>query len=402
MSQKYDGFKTIEYYWNSSDWLGRRMLFLSGPRQVGKTTLIGKTLCTNPQAQFNWDHKKVSRLYRRDPDFFAGVKSSWIYFDEIHKQPHWKDILKGIYDTYKQTYHFVISGSARLDTFKRSGDSLVGRYFHTQLFPINFPDLVRNDFANYDSAEKLILAAADLSDPIFLDDLITLSGFPEPFFKGSASYYKRWSRQHRDLILSEDLRDLSRIVELGKLDHLFEMVRQSSGQVQSFSNLARDLETDHKSVFRWLEMLVKIQLVFMVPPYSKNIRRAYKKEKKYYCVDWSSASNQIFENYIACCLLRTTTLWEDRFGDRWQLYYLRTHDGTEIDFLICRDGKPWLLVEVKEGTPDIPRAAYRFSHELSVPCVIVTRKSGIFKKITGDHKQKLFCISWGKLGQLLA
>ena len=146
MSQFYGHKRSVEFFWTTPGWLGGRMLFLSGPRQVGKTTLVRRTLCPDDRTYFNWDHRGVRSRFLQDPDFFAGAPAGWICFDEIHKRPKWKDILKGIYDTHRDRYRFVVTGSARLETFKKSGDSLAGRYFHTHLYPLNLPDFRKDDF----------------------------------------------------------------------------------------------------------------------------------------------------------------------------------------------------------------------------------------------------------------
>lgn len=391
-------FRTIESYWSSPKWLGNRMLFLSGPRQVGKTTLVTQTLCQDTQAYYNWDNRKVRIAYQKDSDFFTNTESSWICFDEIHKRPRWKDILKGIYDSHKNRYRFVIIGSARLDTFKKSGDSLVGRYFHTHLFPLNIADFAKIDPFLPENPLRLITQAVDLKDAKNLDGLLNLGGFPEPFFSGSEQFWKRWSSNHHDLIITEDIRDLTHITEIDKMEALLQMLEPSIGQPISYRNLSLDLETTHGSIRRWLEMLGKVQLIFPVPPYHKKIRRAYKQEKKWYYVDWRAAEKNIFENYIASSLYRAVTLYSDRFGEKMTLHFVRTHDGTEVDFLICKNNKPWLLIEGKEGTPQISSAIHRFTTELKVPCFVVTAKKNLFKTI---KKNKIYAISWAKLGQLL-
>ena len=394
-------FRTLEHFWTDPAWLGRRMLFLSGPRQVGKTTLVQSRLCPSKESYFNWDDRRVRLLYQKNPDFFANVASSWICMDEIHKRPKWKDILKGFYDIYKNQFQFVITGSAKLETFRKSGDSLVGRYFHTRLFPLNLGDFAKCDFQLPKNPEELLRHAADNKDRAELEDLLMLGGFPEPYFSSSESFWKRWSSNHRDLIVQEDLRDLSKIVEVDKVEMLLEMLQPSIGSTLSFRNLAQDLETTHGSVKRWLEMLHRVQLVFPVSPYSTNIRRAYRQEKKWYYMDWRGAGEANFENYVAASLLRAVTLYTDRCGEKMSLHFVRTHDGAEVDFLVCMNKKPWLLIEAKEGGTEISSAVYRFSRELKVPCVVVTPKKNIFKKMVGKEGQKIYSISWGKLGGLL-
>jgi uncharacterized protein len=401
MKPKYDSFRTIQNYWISDDWLKNRMLFLSGPRQVGKTTLVASTICTKDAGYFSWDSRKVRLAYQKDPDFFASAESAWICFDEIHKRPKWKDILKGAYDDYKDRYKFVITGSARLETFKKSGDSLVGRYFHTHLFPLNLPDLRKNNFQLPGNAVELAELASSSADMHELDDLMTLGGFPEPFFSGSEDFWKRWSMNHNDLIVQEDMKDLTRVIEIDKIEALLEMLKPSIGNTISLRHLAEDLETTHGSIHRWLQILNKVHLIFPIPPYTKNVRRTYKQAKKWYFMDWRFADSNRFENLVASSLFRAAALYADRFGDPVDLRFVRTHDQTEVDFLLIRNGKPWLLVEAKEGVPETTRGVYRFTNELRVPCFIVTRKPGIFKKEKTGGAIPIFCMSWSKLAQNL-
>lgn len=401
MSPHRDQFHSIQHFWDDPSWLGRRMLFLSGPRQVGKTTLVTTTLCREPSAYFNWDHRLVRRTYQHDPDFIAGLRAEWICFDEIHKRPKWKDILKGLYDTYKDRFRFVVTGSARLETFRKSGDSLVGRYFHTHLFPVNLADLHRQDCDLPVQAVTLLVNAVDIAVTDHLEDLLHYGGFPEPFFAGRETFWKRWSTNHLDLILREDMRDLTRVIEIDKIAQLLELLKPCAGQLVSQRSLANDLECSHGSIRRWLEILHRLHLVFPVPPYSRKIRRAYSIDKKWYFMDWRAADNNLFENYIAASLLRAAALYTDRYGDRFSLHFVRTHDGAEVDFLLCREGKPWLLVEAKEGNPNPTSAVHRFSEELGVPCAIVTRKNHIYKRTLCKGKPPIYAMSWAKLGALL-
>ncbi|MBI4365757.1 MAG: ATP-binding protein [Deltaproteobacteria bacterium] len=401
MIPNYDSFRSIQHFWDDPQWLRQRMLFLSGPRQVGKTTLVTSTLCTDNTAYFNWDNPQVRRVYISDPDFIAPLTAQWICFDEIHKRPRWKDILKGLYDTYKGRFRFVVTGSARLEAFRKSGDSLVGRYFHTHLFPLNLSDFHKTDFTLPSHAADVLAAAADTTDADGMEELLHCGGFPEPFFAGDEAFWKRWSLNHLDLILREDMRDLTKVVEIDKIAHLVELLKPCAGQLVSYRNLANDLESSHGNIRRWLEMLHRLYLVFPITPYARKIRRAYKVEKKWYFMDWRVAAHNLFENYVAVSLLRAAMLYTDRYGEPFSLHFVRTHDGTEVDFLLCREGNPWLLIEVKEGLPEISSAVHRFSSELHVPCAVVTRKSHIAKKNSGREKTPIYSLSWAKVGRLL-
>lgn len=376
------------------------MLFLSGPRQVGKTTLVKNELCKG-EGYFNWDLPAVRSSYRKDQTFFLRPNlkpSDWICFDEIHKRSQWKDILKGIFDAYSDQCRFIVTGSALLETFKKSGDSLVGRYFNTHLFPINLGDFRKSDFKFYPQGSDFTSAVLDSPETAGLKELLEFGGFPEPFYAASESFWKRWSIQHQDLIVHQDLRDLTRIQELDKIEALLEMLKPGLGNPVSNLSLARDLEASHTTVKNWLLQLEKVQLIFKVSPYSKNIRRSLSKEVKWYFSDWRLAEKDRFENYLAATLLRAVTLWKDRFGEAFSLHYIRTHSGQEVDFLICLNRKPYLLIESKEGKPDPTSACHQFADLLKVPCLIITAQSGIARKVPGAE---IFQISASRLGTVL-
>lgn len=398
-------FSSIQHFWTRSDWLGKRMLFLSGPRQVGKTTLVRSSLLSKPELYLNWDLAQVRSSYRQNPSFFYSGHVSpqdWVCFDEIHKRAHWKDILKGVYDQYRDDFRLIVTGSALLETFKKSGDSLVGRYFTTHLFPINIGDFRSEDFRQYTSAHTLIDHALQSGENTVIEELLELGGFPEPFYAGKAEFWKRWSNQHRELIVSQDMRDLTRIQDLDKIELLMEMLVPNIGSQVSNAGLGKDLEVAHTTVKNWLIQLEKVQLIFPVRPYTKKIRNLFKKEVKWFFTDWRFAGENRFENYVASLLHRSVVLWKDRWGENFSLHYVCTHQGSEVDFLISLDGKPFLLVEAKSGKPDPSPNYFLFSEKLQVPCLIVTPLPGYARRVKGhDSSAEVIQLSVSKLAQVL-
>ena len=393
----------IDFYAFDPDWILGRMLFISGPRQVGKTTYAMKKIKELGGSYFNWDEREIRKAYEEQSSFFvkSSKLNSLIIFDEIHKRKNWKDILKGIYDTHKSNYHFVITGSAKLDTFRRSGASLVGRYFLTHIFPISAGDLLRLNFKEYVSSLKLLKNVLDLNKSISSEDLNSLlrfGGFPEPFFKGSESVFRRWQKQHQELLIREDLRDLSNIQNLDKVENMVNLLEKNVSSTISYNSLARDLETDHKSVKQWLMQLEKIMLTFTVKPYFKQIQKTLRKNPKVYFYDWSFVKSHgpRFENFIACQLLKAITLWNERFGYNFDLYFIRTYSDKEIDFCITFDNKPWLLIEAKYGYPEVSQAIKEFSRQLKVSAIILTNEENWNVK-----KEDIYIFSVGRFLSLL-
>lgn len=379
----------IDYYALDQNWLNHRMLFIAGPRQVGKTSYVKQKIKELGGSYFNWDEKKVLNAYQEyAEDFFTqdSTKNSLIVFDEIHKRHKWKDILKGVFDAHRESYQFIITGSARLDTFRRSGDSLVGRYFLTHILPISVGDLINLNFCAFTDARSLLERAANTEPQINeaeLEQLITLSGFPEPFYSGQQSFYDRWSEQHEELLVREDLRDLTQVQNLDGVEKLITLLKPRLASPVSLNSLAEDIEVKQDSIKKWLLQLEKIMLIFKVQPWSKKIQRSIKKSPKVYFYDWASIKDpgKRFENFIAMQLYKACILLKDRYGLKFELNYIRTYDEQEVDFLISLDSKPWLLIETKLGKPESSNALTKFSKIFKIPALILSAQDGFnYKK----------------------
>lgn len=310
--------------------IDKKILLLTGPRQCGKTTL-SKMLTTDFQyinhdlaehrlllAEKSWDREKAL-----------------IIFDELHKMHEWKSWLKGIYDVEGIPPGLMVTGSARLDAFRKVGDSLAGRHFQFRLHPIDL---------------KEALAYSDLEAPDIFTRLMTVGGFPGPFLNGTTRYYNRWKRSHIDLILKEDLLTLSAVRDIQSIETLIELLRSRVGSPVSSNSLARDLQKSPNTIQSWLKLLEDLYVIFRFTPYHNNIARSILKEPKFYFYDNGMVLGDDgikLENIVACALLKEAHRCQDVEGENCRLHYVRNKDGQEIDFLVTRANKPERLIEVK-------------------------------------------------------
>jgi predicted AAA+ superfamily ATPase len=311
--------------------LRRKMVFVSGPRQVGKTTLA-KSLAGARQGYLSWDiaeHRE--RILRRQ----LPPGSLWI-FDEIHKHRPWRNYLKGVYDARPPGQRILVTGSARLDLYRHGGESLQGRYHHLRLHPLSVGELG-------------IKARAGLMT------LLRLGGFPEPFFGGSETQARRWSREYRNLLVREEVTSLERVQDLGTLELLMLRLPELVGAPLSINALREDLQVSHKTVANWVAILERLYALFRVPPFGAPRIRAVKKEQKHYHLDWTlvPAEGPRFENLVAAHLLKWVHHEQDSKGRDLELRYFRDSDGREVDFVLTEARKPILFVECKWSDTDV-------------------------------------------------
>lgn len=307
--------------------LARKMVFVGGPRQVGKTTLALQ-VAGGRRGYLNWDvpeHRE--RILKRElPD------APLLVFDEIHKYRSWRNWLKGLYDARggEKTLRILVTGSARLDLYRFGGDSLQGRYHYLRLHPLS-------------AAELGLKTAGDLAG------LLRLGGFPEPFLGQSEPEAKRWSREYRNRLIREDVTSLERLQDLGNLELLMLRLPELVGSPLSVNALREDLRVSHRAVARWIDVLERLYAVFRLPPFGAPRVRAVRKEQKHYHFDWSlvPADPPRFENLVASHLLKWVHFEVDSRGRDLELRYFRDVDGREVDFVVTEERKPILFVEAK-------------------------------------------------------
>ena len=359
--------------------LDQKLVLMSGPRQVGKTTL-SKALYPGNSEYFNMDNVEHRLLiqkqaWRRDCDL--------VIFDELHKVRKWKSWIKGIYDTEGVRPRLMITGSARLDIYRKGGDSLAGRFYSYRLHPFSVAE-VKEEYT------------ADTA----LEHIMKVGGFPEPFLKGSADYAKRWRRSHIDRILREDLLDVASVRNLRSIETLVELLRNSVGSTISYESLSRDLQVSPHTVKQWIGMLESLYILFVVTPFHRNISRSLIKQPKVYFYDTGFVREDEgarFENAVACALLKRLHFLEDAAGERCALHYVRDKEKREVDFLTVRDGSPEWLVETKVSDIEISSLKHfygYFSKKLKPVLLIKDLKrelflDGVHVKRAGDWLQNL-------------
>ena len=308
------------------------MIFVAGPRQVGKTTLA-RMLPDAGRGYLNWDvAEDRERILRRE----LPPSDLWI-FDEVHKYRGWRNYLKGLYDGRPPGKRILVTGSARLDAYRFGGDSLQGRYHLLRLHPLSAAELA-------------------LSTTGELLDLLTLGGFPEPWFGATQVEARRWARDYRTVLLREEIAGLERVQDLGNLELLMLRLPDLVGSPLSVNALREDLQVSHKTVAGWLRVFERLYAVFRLPPFGAPRLRAVKKEQKHYHLDWSVVPGEAarFENLVACHLLKWVHYRQDTEGLDVELRYFRDTDGREVDFVIADRGRPVLCVECKwsDAPPD--------------------------------------------------
>lgn len=336
----------------------RQMLFVSGPRQVGKTTLAKAIVEQQHGQYYNWDNRQhrqwilqsVSNSTDAELLNQIGVhelrtQRTVVAFDELHKYKDWKNYLKGLFDLYEQQLAVLATGSARMDIFRKGGDSLMGRYFHYRMHPLS----LREISAPHTAGQLL----QDLQRPgsAALEQLRRFGGFPEPFLKADTRFYNRWQQLRQQQLIFEDIRDTNTVQDIAHLDVLATLLREQSGQVIRYSTLANQINVSVDTIRRWVTLLESFYYAFRVRPWFQNLASALRKEPKIYLWDWSQVKDigARHENLIASHLLKAVHWWTDHGLGDYQLHYLRTKDQKEVDFLVSRDNQPWLLVEVKSS-----------------------------------------------------
>lgn len=349
--------RRIQYNYILKD-LSKKMVFLVGPRQAGKTWLA-KEIARSFQhpVYLNYDRKEDRTIIHSE----AWLESTdLLVIDELHKMPNWKQYIKGVFDTKLQRMAILVTGSARLDTFKSAGESLAGRFFVHHLLPLS-PAELNNTAYNQD-----------------LDRFLQRSGFPEPFLAESDQEADRWRLQYVNGLIREDILDFEQIHNLRAIQLILDLLRDRVGSPISYAAIAGDVGVSPSTVRKYLQILEALYIVFRVTPFTKNIARSLLKEPKIYFFDTGMVANdpgKRFENLVATCLLKYVYERKDYLGQRVALQYLRTKEGKEVDFCVVQDNALEYLLETKYTRQAIDPSLKYFSGKYKLAAIQLVKET---------------------------
>ena len=333
--------------------LEKKMVFMGGPRQVGKTTISKDLLKELDSDQYyNWDnsdHRKI--IINKNWDSAKQL----IVLDEIHKYKPWKSFIKGIYDT-EEKFKALITGSAKLNVYRKGGDSLLGRYYYYRLHPLSLKEILQ-----FSTTEK------KTNPNEILKKLEKLGPFPEPYLDNDSTNANRWRKERLERILYEDILAIEEVRRLSSLELLIDLLRERVASPISYQSLSEDIGVSPITIKSWIDLLERMYLIFIVPPYNRSLKRAIKKESKVYFYDFSDidSGGKQFENLIAAHLIKEVNFLEDTQGLKYKLHLLRDKEKREVDFLIALNNKPVLLIEVKLSDNKADKSLLYYKNKLT-------------------------------------
>ena len=370
--------------------LKEKMVFIGGARQVGKTTLAKDIISKrfSYSSYFNWDFKPDRKKIM---NYEYPGESELLIFDEIHKYKKWKQLIKGIYDKNKDKFSILITGSARMNLYRKGGDSLQGRYHYYTLHPFSLAEMtnLKNKFSPF---SELQFHKQNLTG--YFDSLFLFGGFPEVIIKQSMRTLRRWHNERLERLFREDIRDVENIRDIGSMQLLSDLLPLKVASPLSINAIREDLEVSHRAVTSWLSILEVFYYYFRIYPFHSRKIRSIKKAPKIYLTDWSEVENEgaKFENIVASHLLKLVQFLNEYEGYKISLNYLRNVDKKEVDFLVSINNKPWFAVETKLSDTKISPNLLYFKERLNIPFVYQVIK----KKETDILKESIRVISADK------
>jgi hypothetical protein len=314
------------------------VLGIIGPRQVGKTTiakhLIGHISkeCIYLDLELPEDQ---SKLY--EPQLYLEQHlNKCVILDEIQQIPQIFPVLRGLIDKRRVAGRYVILGSASPNLLKQSSETLAGRIAYKELTPFNLIEISDNSDINLHWYR---------------------GGFPEAFLSLDEGFYRNWMRNFIQTYLERDLPLLGLSVTPTLMRRLWTMLAHFHGGIWNASNFAKSLGITIPTVNRYLEFLEAAFIINRLQPFYLNLKKRLVKSPKIYIRDSGIlhylAGILNFQNLQGNVLIGNS--WEGYVIEQvkqilpgeFDLYYYRTHNGTESDLVLVRGNKPLSCIEIK-------------------------------------------------------
>lgn len=346
-----------------------RMAFISGPRQVGKTTCC----CNKANRCLDWDDPDGRADILAGPAHVAEragldtpIASKPVFlFDGLHRHVEWKEFVTGFVDAYSDRARAIVTG-IHMDSYPLgSDDGQMSRRFVCDMHPYSVAEAITQDLPD---PNRVVRQPVPIDDASF-DALWNHGGYPEPFLKRNLCFSRDWRLLRQKQLVREDIRNAAQIQHLDQLDSLAHMLTRMSAQQLVYSDLSIQVRVSIDTIRRWIAYLCQFHFGFVLRPWTQSVPRSLRKEPKWFLRDWAAIEDpgSRAETFVACHLLKAVDGWSNLGFGNFGLHYLRDKEKREVDFLVVRDERPWLLVEVRHGDGGLSPALRRFQELLGVP-----------------------------------
>ena len=343
-------------------------ILITGPRQVGKTTMLQKLMEATRRAYVTLDVLNARQLAKTDPELFLQTYGTPILIDEVQYAPELFTYIKIMVDKNHTPGEFWLTGSQAFKLMQGIQESLAGR-----VAVLNLSSLSQNEIYNHCVNEPFKPDLERLKQKQSKADSADLMQMFERIWRGSMPAIASGTYSNRDIFYSSyistyinrDVRDLLPAVDSLNFLQFITAVAARTSQLLNIAEIARDASIDQMTAKKWLGILETLGLIFYLRPYSNNaLKRAIKTPKLYftdcglavYLTKWSSPetlesgamNGAIFENYVVSEIVKSYY----NAGKEPYLYYYRDKDAREIDVIMESDGRLHPIEIKKSASPN--------------------------------------------------